>query len=203
MSGRFIAFEGGEGCGKSTQARLLADRLGATLTREPGGTELGARLRAVLLDPASDLADRTEALLMAADRAQHIAEVVRPHLAAGRDVVTDRSAYSTLAYQGYGRGLDVEELTQISDWATAGLWPDVTVLIDVPGEVAARRLAGAGDRSGPDRIESLGDDFHRRVVAGFHQLARDRAHWLVVDGTGREDEVHERVVAALALPLGR
>lgn len=198
MNGTFIALEGGEGCGKSTQARLLADRLGAVLTREPGGTSLGARLRAMLLEGEGPLGDRAEALLMAADRAQHIAEVVRPALGAGRSVVTDRSAYSTLAYQGYGRGLDIEELIQICDWATAGLWPDVAVLIDVTPDVAARRVQIAPERGSPDRIESLGAEFHERVLAGFRQLARDASRWVVVDGDGGQDEVHERVVAALA-----
>jgi len=198
--GRFIALEGGEGCGKSTQAVRLARKLDAALTREPGGTPLGASLRALLLDPGastSPLSERAEALLMAADRAQHIVEVVRPALAAGRDVVTDRSAYSTLAYQGYGRGLDVDELTRLCDWATGGLWPDTVVLIDVPAEVAARQLGNAG-RSAPDRIEAAGDAFHRRVAAGFHRLAEaDPDRWVVVDGVGSEDEVHERVVTAV------
>ncbi len=198
MTGRFIALEGIEGCGKSTQARLLADRLDAVLTREPGGTDLGARLRGLLLDAeGAPLSDRTEALLMAADRAQHVAEVVGPALEAGRDVVTDRSVYSTLAYQGHGRGFEVADLVRISDWATAGVWPDVAVLIDVPAEVAAIRRTAAAER--PDRIEAAGAAFHDRVLDGFRRLAAGDARiWVVVDGVGSEDEVHARVVDALA-----
>lgn len=197
MTGRFIALEGIEGCGKSTQARRLADRLGAVLTREPGGTDLGARLRALLLDAeGAPLGDRTEALLMAADRAQHLAEVVGPALEAGRDVVTDRSVYSTLAYQGHGRGLEVADLARISDWATGGVWPHLAVLIDVPVEVAAARRAAAAER--PDRIESAGEAFHDRVLEGFRRLAAaDATIWVTVDGVGSEDEVHARVVDAL------
>lgn len=197
MTGRFIALEGIEGCGKSTQARRLADRLGALLTREPGGTDLGARLRALLLDAeGAPLSDRTEALLMAADRAQHVAEVVGPALESGRDVVTDRSVYSTLAYQGHGRGLEVADLARISDWATDGVWPHVAVLIDVPVELAAARRTAAAER--PDRIEAAGEAFHDRVLDGFRRLAAaDARIWVTVDGVGSEDEVHARVVDAL------
>ncbi len=194
-SGRFIAFEGGEGSGKSTQAALLAARLGAVLTHEPGGTEIGARIRAIVLDPAlgTALDVRAEALLMAADRAQHVAEVIRPALASGRDVVTDRFSGSTLAYQGYARGLDVDELARLSQWATGGLEPDVVVLLDVPAEVAAMRM-----KRGLDRMEAAGDDFHRRVADGYRALAA--AHpdrWRVVDGSGTVDDVEALVNKAL------
>jgi dTMP kinase len=190
MPPRFIAFEGGEACGKSTQAARLAVRLGAVLTREPGGTPLGARLRAVLLDPATRLVDRAEALLMAADRAQHVAEVIRPELAAGRHVVTDRYAGSSLAYQGFGRGLPVDDVRRLSDWASAGLWPDLTVLLDVPLDEAASRQAGGR----PDRLEAAGDEFHRRVTEGFRTLAaEDRDRWVVVDGTLGIDEVEAMI----------
>jgi dTMP kinase len=190
VTARFIAFEGGEGSGKSTQAARLAARLGAVLTREPGGTPLGARLRAVLLDPATRLTDRAEALLMAADRAQHVADVIRPELAAGRSVVTDRYIGSSLAYQGFGRGLPVDEVRWLSEWATGGLWPDLVVLLDVPAEVATRRLAGGR----PDRLEAAGEAFHRRVGEGFRTLAAGDPHrWVVVDGTPDMDEVEERI----------
>lgn len=193
----WIALEGGEGSGKSTQARLLAARLGpdAVLTREPGGTPLGERMRAILLDPdAGALVDRAEALLMAADRAQHYDEVVVPALAGRRAVVSDRSAWSSLAYQGFGRGLDLEEVRRLSDWATGGHWPDVVVLVAVPVEVAAGRLV---DR--PDRFESAGAEFHRRVADGFVRLARDDAtRWRTVDGVGTVEEVAERVWAAVS-----
>jgi dTMP kinase len=191
---RFLAFEGGEACGKSTQAARLAARLGAVLTREPGGTPLGARLRAVLLDPESRVGDRAEALLMAADRAQHVAEVIRPELDAGRHVVTDRYAGSSLAYQGFGRGLPLDEVRRLSDWASVGLWPDLTVLLDVPLELAAARQAGGR----PDRLESAGDAFHRRVTDGFRSLAaEDRNRWVVVDGTLGIDEVEQMIWAAV------
>lgn len=193
MTGVFVVFEGGEGSGKSTQAARLAERLGAVLTLEPGGTATGVRLRAVVLgDGPAGLAPRTEALLMAADRAQHVAEVVRPALEAGRDVVSDRFSGSTLAYQGYGRGLDLDELARLSRWASEGLEPELVLLLDVDQEVAASR------RCRPrDRIEAAGDTFHQRVMAGYRALAdADPARWRVVDGSGTVEEVAERVWSA-------
>jgi dTMP kinase len=200
--GRFVAFEGGEACGKSTQSALLAEALGAVLTREPGGTVIGARLRSLVLDPATEgLAPRAEALLMAADRAQHVAEVVEPALAGGRHVVTDRFAGSSIAYQGHGRGLPVEEIAGISRWATGGVWPDLIVLLDVPAEVADRRLGAARDR-----MEAEPSTFHAAVIEGFRAQARaEPDRWVVIDGTGSIDEVAAAVrrVAAerLQLPL--
>ena len=193
--GRFIAFEGGEGSGKSTQAALLAARLGAVLTHEPGGTDVGARLRAIVLDPSPDVVDpRAEALIMLADRAQHVAEVIRPALEAGRDVVSDRFTGSTLAYQGHARGLPVDELAGLSQWATGGLEPDVVVLLDVAAEVAAARMKG-----GLDRMEAAGDDFHRRVAEGYRALAAaDPDRWRVVDGSGTVEDVEALVRKALA-----
>lgn len=189
-----IAFEGGEACGKSTQAALLASRLGAVLTREPGGTPLGERVRSLLLDPASGaLSDRAEALLMAAARAQHVAEVVAPALAAGRTVVTDRYAHSSLAYQGYGRGLDLDEVRRLSEWATGGRWPDLVVLLDLDAAEAESR------RGRPDRFEAESAAFHRRVEAGFRSLAAaDPARWRVVDGSGPVEQVAARVWDAVA-----
>ncbi|MBK9180251.1 MAG: dTMP kinase [Acidimicrobiales bacterium] len=197
--GRFIAFEGGEGSGKSTQAALLAERLGAVLTREPGGTPLGRRLRALLLDPATGSVDaRAEALLMAADRAQHVAEVVRPALVGGRHVVSDRYAGSSIAYQGHGRGLEPEEIRRLSHWATGGLWPDLILLLDVPPEVAAARVG-----ADLDRFEAEGAGFHQRVAAGFRaQAAADPARWVVIDGRGGVAEVAARVAAAVGERLG-
>ena len=199
VRGRLVAFEGGEASGKSTQARLLAGALGAVLTAEPGGTALGARIRALLLDPDGPApTDRAEALLLAAVRAQHVAEVGAPALAAGRDVVTDRFTASTLAYQGYGRGLDLADLRRLCDWATGGLEPDVVVLLDVPDAVARERL----DRR-LDRVEAAGDAFHRRVVEGFRALAGADPHrWVVVDGTGSVDEVATRVRETVMSRLG-
>ena len=194
--GRLIAFEGGEGCGKSTQAARLAARTGALLTREPGGTALGEALRHLVLDhgegPAFDA--RAETLVMLAARAQHVAEVVAPALRRGRDVITDRFSHSTLAYQGYGRGLDVEELRRMCTWAAHGIWPDAVVLLEVAPEVADRRREAEADR-----LESAGRDFHDRVAAGFRDLAgRDPDRWVVADGTGTVEEVEARVAAGLA-----
>ena len=191
--GRLIVFEGGGASGKSTQAARLAAELGAVLTREPGGTEIGKRIRELVLDPgASAMAPWTEALLMAADRAQHVAEVVEPALAAGRDVVTDRYVPSSLAYQGFGRGLDVERLWRLSMDFAGALNADLVVLLDVPPAVAAARLEGR------DRMEAAGDDFHARVAEGYQRMAA--AHpdrWLVVDGVGSVDEVAARVREAV------
>jgi len=195
---RFIAFEGGEGCGKSTQARRLATRLDAVLTREPGGTALGVRLRELLLDPQTvELAPRAEALLMAADRAQHVAEVVRPALADGRHVVSDRFAGSSLAYQGFGRGLAVEEVAHLSDWASVGLAPDLVILLVVSSDVARARLARQ-----LDRFEQEDPGFHQRVADGFTALAAaDPDRWVVIDGYGSVDEVADRVGDAVAQRL--
>jgi dTMP kinase len=197
---RFIVFEGGEASGKSTQAARLADRLGAVLTHEPGGTAIGAALRTLLLSDdahTTELDDRAEALLMAADRAQHVAEVVRPALAAGRHVVSDRYIGSTLAYQGFGRGLPVDDLRRLSVWAAAGLWPDVVVLLDVPRGLASTRAAGRADPA-PDRLEAAGDGFHERVARGYRALAAaDPARWVVVDGAAPTDEVEAAVWKSL------
>jgi dTMP kinase len=192
VTARWIAFEGGEGCGKSTQARLLAERLDAVLTREPGGTAIGERVRAILLD-ATDVRmhERTEALLMAADRAEHVAEVVRPALDAGRHVVSDRSVWSSIAYQGGGRGLDPDALLQINRWATSELFPDVVVLIDVTPAVARTRTGAPRDR-----LEAAGEDFHGRVAAAFAELARQHG-WVVVDGDASVEAVAEQVWAAV------
>jgi dTMP kinase len=198
--GRLIALEGIDGCGKSTQARALADALGATLTREPGATAVGARLRELLLAPELPApTPRAEALLMAADRAEHVARVLVPALAAGEWVVTDRFSGSTLAYQGHGRGLDPVALDELVRWATDGLAADLSVLVDVPVEVAAARLrGGAGGTARLDRMERLGPDFASRVRAGFLALAAaDPGHWLVVDGEAAVGDLAARIVASV------
>ena len=190
MSGHFIAFEGGEGSGKSTQAARLARRIGAVLTHEPGDTPLGAAVRAILLDSTTlDITPRAEALLMAADRAQHVVEVVRPALERGRTVVTDRYAGSSIAYQGYGRQLSAGEVASLSEWAADELWPDLVVLLEVPASVSAERTGGARDR-----LEAAGDAFHRRVHDGFlAQAIADPERWVVIDGSRTEDEVAEAI----------
>ena len=200
LPGRLIALEGIDGSGKSTQARILERQPMLTVTAEPGATALGTRLRHLLLDPGLPaVATRTEALLLAADRAQHVAEVVEPALAAGRWVVTDRFSGSTLAYQGYGRGLDLDDLRRLVAWATGGIEPDLNLLVDIPLDVAGRRRAGAA----ADRLESLGDDFLERVRSGYLALAAaDPERWAVIDGTGHPDEVAHLVRAVLAQRLG-
>jgi len=191
-----VAFEGGEASGKSTQAATLAVRLDAVLTREPGGTAVGRHIRALVLDPANTAIDtRAEALLLAADRAQHVREVVQPALRSGRHVVSDRFSGSTLAYQGHGQGLDLDQLTWLSRWASDGLEPDVVVLLDVGAGVAARRQEGQT----LDRMESNMADFHERVRAGYRSLAAaDPGRWAVVDGTAAVDEVAARVWEAVS-----
>ncbi len=198
--GRLIALEGIDGCGKTTQARRLAERLDALYTFEPGATALGTDIRALVLGrrPAP-IDDRTEALLMAADRAQHVAEVVAPALAAGRWVVTDRFSASMLVYQGYGRGLDLGDLRRLSQWSSGGLEPDLTVLVDVPVEVAEGRFPP--ERA--DRIESAMRGARARVADGYRRLAADQpAKWAVVDGTGTVEEVATAVWSAVSRSLG-
>lgn len=192
-----MVFEGGEGCGKSTQAALAAGRLGALLTREPGGTAIGERLRSLLLDPAfPELDRRTEALMLLAARAQHVSEVIDPALASGRDVVCDRFSGSTIAYQGYGRGLDPGKLARMSRWASAGVEPDLVVLLIVDPAVAAARLGGRGPS---DRMEDEDGDFFARVQQGFLTLAEgDASRWRVVDGEGTVEAVAARVDEVIA-----
>ena len=187
MSGLFITFEGGDGTGKSTQVRLLTQWLteqgrAVVTTREPGGTEVGTALREIVLHHRGEIDPRAEALLYAADRAQHIGTLVRPALERGDVVVQDRYIDSSVAYQGAGRVLDAAEIKRISLWATGDLVPDLTVLLDLPGDVARARLAK--EQKTFDRLENEHDDFHERVRAGFLQLAGDEPdRFLVVDAT--------------------
>jgi dTMP kinase len=191
--GVFIAFEGGDGAGKSTQVRLLAQRLSALgreplLTRQPGGTDLGRRLRDLVLhgDP---MTARAEALIFAADKAQHVEEVIRPALAAGRVVITDRYTDSSVAYQGAGRDLGAQEVHTLQMWAVAGLVPDLTVIVDVTAEEGRRRRGEVHDR-----LESEEDGFHEAVREHFHALAAaapDR--YLLVDGTGDPESLADAV----------
>ena len=193
-TGCFIVFEGPDGVGKSTQAPLLAHRLGAVLTREPGGTAIGARIRELLLDRATvGLAARSEALLMAADRAQHVAERVRPALEAGQHVVADRYLYSSVAYQGYGRGLPTEDLRRLSLWAADGLEPDLVLLLDGRGR---RAVAG-------DRLEDEDDAFRTRVRAGYRaQADADPTRWARVDASGDVGSTAEQVAGIVRDRLG-
>lgn len=199
--GRLVVLEGVDGSGKSTVARRLAESLGAILTFEPGDSALGRSLRAMLLESdAPGFSPRTEALLMSADRAQHVAEVIGPALDKGTWVVSDRYGPSTLAYQGYGRGLDLADLTRLVTFATEGLQPDLTVLLDVPVEQALARRRGTE----PDRLEGLDTAFHERVRRGYLTMATsDRQRWAVVDGSGPLDEVVDRVESVVTERLGR
>jgi dTMP kinase len=195
-----IALEGIDGSGKSTQARALATALGALLTFEPGATPLGQNIRTLVLGNATEPPSvRAEALLMVADRAQHVDRVIAPALASGRWVVSDRFSASTLAYQGAGRGLDPAFLSGLVDWAAAGIWPDLSVLVDLAPDVARARIA----TSAPDRLERLEPAFFERVREGYRRLSfQDPAHWLVVDGTAAAEKVAASIAEGVRQRLG-
>ena len=219
MTGKLVALEGVDGAGKSTQAPFLVEALGAVETFQFGATAIGAALRRILLEPPSRHFDpRAEALLIIADKAQHVAEIVKPALEKGRNVVSDRFTASTIAYQGYGRGLDVSVLRSIMDFATEGIEPDLTVLLDIDPEAALSRLgppespqlelfdlsvAGAdavSDRIEPafDRFEAEGRHFREQVRNGYLKLAKaDPDRWVVVDGDAPVDEVTARVLSGV------
>jgi dTMP kinase len=222
--GLLVVFEGVEGSGKSTQVQRLADRLRAEgrevlVTREPGGAPLAERIRHLVLDPSTgEVGDRAEALLIAAARADHVEATIRPALEAGKVVVCDRYVDSSLAYQGYGRGLGVEDVAQVNRWAVDGLLPDVVVLLKLDPEEGLRRVrARAGERSsggnlvqlpvpgaGLDRVERMDLAFHQRVARGYLELARrDRDRFVIIDATADGEVVHRQVRAALHrwLPL--
>jgi dTMP kinase len=193
----FVVVEGGEGVGKSTQVARLASALRAdgrdvVITFEPGDTPVGRELRAVLLHAESDLDPRAELFLLIADRAQHVAEVIRPALERGAVVVCDRYTPSSLAYQGIARDLGVEAVEQLSAWAENGVTPDVVIVLDLPDDVADARVAA--DR---DRFERAGDGFHGRVREAYRRLAAERG-WPLVDASGTPDAVAERVLAAVS-----
>ena len=192
----FIVFEGGEGSGKSTQAERLASRLrddgrDVVLTYEPGDTKLGAQIRGMLLHVDEPIDPYTELLLMLADRAEHVATVIRPALARGAVVICDRFWPSTLAYQGVGRGLGVDLVEQLNAAATQGLEPDAIVVLDVSDELAAGRRAHASDR-----FERESGEFHHRVREAYRVWASERG-WSLVDGSGSISEVEARVRASL------
>ena len=204
--GRFITFEGGEGCGKSTQvARLRAalERRGVAvmLTREPGGTRLAELIRGLLKDEREDPpCDRSELLLFLAARAQLVRNVIRPALDAGTWVVSDRFSDSTFAYQGYGRGLPLDVLRLANDFACEGLVPDRTILLDVDPETSRARMRRreAATQTSADRIEQAGDAFHARLRKGFLEMAaREPARIVTIDASGTPDEVEERIWKSL------
>lgn len=211
MQGRFITFEGMDGCGKTTQLRLLAAALRAqgrdvVETVEPGGTELGQQIRRILLDPASsEMHARTELLLYFASRAQNAAQVIRPALAAGKLVLCDRFTDSTLVYQGCGRGLDAGIVRQLDAIACEGLRPDATVLIDIDRETSLARARKRNQRNGPaeSRIDEESAAFHERVRRGYLALAAEEPElFLVIDGRTDVAGVSARIQDALGVALG-
>jgi dTMP kinase len=195
----FITLEGIEGCGKSTQARLLAEALGpaTVLTQEPGGTQIGRAIRALLLDRRhGGMLPMAELLLYYADRAQHVGERLRPALAQGRLVICDRYADSSIAYQGYGRGLPLDMVLAITQAATGGLKPDLTFLLDVPVEVGLSRVRQRG--AGRDRLEAEEVAFHERVRDGYLALVeREPERWLRIDALEPPERVAQRLAEAV------
>lgn len=212
MPGTFITFEGIDGSGKSTQLRLLNNFLRATgclalVTREPGGTPVGLRLRAALLDASEEVDPLTELLVFAADRAQHVRRVIRPALASGEIVISDRYADATVAYQGAGRGFAPELITEIVQLATEGLKPDLTVLFDLGIEESTtrttRRSSGktSSGKPGPDRLDIEDAEFYARVRHAYLQIADAEPERVkLIDSSGPVEQTHERV-KALIIPF--
>nr|WP_231366397.1 dTMP kinase [Zhihengliuella flava] len=203
----FVVFEGGDGAGKSTQAARLAEALSATgrevvRTREPGGTEIGEKLRALVLDHGHGTVDaRTEALMFAAARAAHVEQLVLPAIAAGQIVVCDRYVDSSVAYQGVGRGLGVDDVLMINRWATQALRPDLTVLLDVDA-AAGRRRRTAGEAA-EDRLESEPDDFHASIRDALLALAdAEPERYLVLDADRGIDDLAEQILTRVQALLG-
>ena len=198
----FITFEGIEGSGKTTQLRKLAERIGhAVVTKEPGGTPSADRIRAILLDTTSRLDPIAELFLFAASRRQHVVEVIRPALERGEVVLCDRFTDATLAYQGFGRRLDLDRLRTLNDWATGSLEPDLTLVFDLPEEVGVSRAQSRNARATTNegRFEAEDLRFHRRVREGYLALAKAQpARFAVIDADGSIDEVFERMMAALS-----
>ncbi len=203
MKGKLIIFEGVEGCGKTTQMQLCDQWLQSLniptlMTRQPGGTELGSHIRHLLLNKTDNqpIADRAELLLYAADRSQHVEQLLKPNLLLGKLILSDRYIYSTIAYQGYGRGLDTSLIEQLNTIATEGLESDLTFWLDVDAEVGLNRKRGDGDTF--DRIEQEKIDFHHRVQAGYTALAKSEPHRIVrIDGSLTKEAVQENIQKVL------
>ena len=206
MTGVFITFEGGDGAGKSTQLQLLAKWLDEqkktyVLTREPGGTDVGLELRDIILHRKGFLAPRAEALLYAADRAHHVHTVVRPALERGDVVVQDRFFDSSVAYQGAGRVLSEDEVRDLSLWAVEDLRPNLTIVLDVPAEVARARRDSTRDVY--DRLEAEADDFHERVRQAYHRLAgAEPERIVIIDGELPAEEIHQQIISRVQSLLG-
>lgn len=198
MQGLFITFEGPDGCGKTTQMKLLAEYLEkkgeeVVLTREPGGKGLGEKVREILLNYDGEVSDRCESFLFLADRAQNIDIIVNPAVKAGKIVLCDRHIDSTVAYQGYGRGLDIERINMLNDLATNGKKPDLTFVFDVDVETSMKRVGKE-----KDRMESAGIDFHNRVRQGYLELAKQEPNRIkVIDATKSIEEIHDEVINIL------
>lgn len=195
MKGLFIVFEGPEGSGKSTQLRRLAARLSQlghtpVITREPGGTPAGDAIRQVLLDPSLAIAPLTEFLLYSASRAQHVAEVISPALAAGKLVISDRFSSASVAYQGYGRGLELPFIAELTERVTRGLKPDLTLLFDLEPQRGLGRITNRGAK---DRLEQADLAFHQRVREGFLQQAQEDPSWIVLDAALPEEALAQAV----------
>jgi dTMP kinase len=206
VAGVFITFEGGDGSGKTTQIHLLQKWLSdnghtVVVTREPGGTDLGNELRDIILHSTGFIAPRAEALLYVADRSHHIHTLVRPALERGDVVVQDRYFDSSVAYQGAGRVLDATEVRELSLWATERLMPHLTILLDVPADVAkARQL---GDERRFDRLEAEAQDFHERVRESYLALAEaEPDRFLVLDGTGSVESIHQAITTRVSDVVG-
>ena len=207
MKGKFIVFEGPDGSGKTTQIKLLHKFLidkkcDVVTTREPGGTNISEAIRNILLDPEnSEMVARTEAFLYASARAQHVEELIVPAINEGKDVLCDRFVDSTLAYQGYGRNLDIEFLSQLNHLATGGLKPDLTFLLDIPPEKAKNRIRSTRDSE--DRIELEAEEFHVRVRAGFLELAKDNSKkYKVIDASLEITEISKIIMNEVERVLG-
>jgi dTMP kinase len=213
--GVFITFDGVEGCGKTTQMALLEKylldrRIEVMVTREPGGTRLGEKVRRILLDPENtEMVSETELFLYLADRAQHVSEKILPALDAGKVVLSDRHADASVAYQGYARDIGPEFVNKLNEFATGGLMPDLTIILDLPPadglERAAQRQRGSGKSgAGSDRLESQRMEFHERVRAGYLDMAgHEPDRMKVVDASGTPEEVHRKVTTECAPVLER